>query len=89
MSKDTILNLSYILKYAGRKGINSILAEGGQQVFSQFLEQDLVDELIIFQAAEIWGRGVNNLKIKKRRHLKLHDCKVIGNDCYINLRKKD
>jgi diaminohydroxyphosphoribosylaminopyrimidine deaminase/5-amino-6-(5-phosphoribosylamino)uracil reductase len=55
---DGILSLKRVLKRLSQFHIGSILVEGGSQVFSQFLYQGLVDQLSVFLAPSIMGRGV-------------------------------
>lgn len=60
-----ISNLLHII--SANFQISSILVEGGSQVFSTFIENQLVDELQIFIAPKILGNGISsfgNLNIK-------------------------
>lgn len=52
------ISMKSILKILAREKIISILVEGGQQIFSQFIQDQLTDELIIFTAPRIWGQGL-------------------------------
>lgn len=48
-------NLSDILKKLGTDGFNSVLVEGGQNVATQFLKENLVDELVWIRNKKIIG----------------------------------
>ena len=67
---DGKIDLENALKKLNEIGINSILVEGGSSIITQFLHQNLVDELIWIQAGIIIGNdgleavgklGINNL----------------------------
>ena len=49
------MNLFDLLNLLGRKGIKSIMVEGGSQVITSFLESRLVDKLIITVAPRLVG----------------------------------
>ena len=49
------IHLRTVLKSLVDHNILSVLVEGGQQVFTQFLEQRLVDRMLIFVAPKIYG----------------------------------
>lgn len=67
------VTLSNVLQILHNKGINSILVEGGQKIFTEFLEKKIVDDLIIFIAPKTlgegtaWTRAKNDFKIKEIR----------------------
>jgi diaminohydroxyphosphoribosylaminopyrimidine deaminase/5-amino-6-(5-phosphoribosylamino)uracil reductase len=46
------------MKALYRHHIGSVLVEGGQEVFSQFLRRGPVDELSIFLAPTVMGDGI-------------------------------
>ena len=48
-------NLSDILKKLGAEGFNSVLIEGGQNIATQFLKENLVDELVWIRNKKIIG----------------------------------
>jgi len=52
---DDKIDLENALKKLNEIGINSILIEGGSSIITQFLHQNLVDELIWIQAGSIIG----------------------------------
>ncbi len=48
-----------ILKILGNKGIDSVLIEGGAHIASLFLKHNLIDELNLFYAPIIIGKGLS------------------------------
>ena len=54
-SKDDRVDLKDLLKKLGKKGITSILLEGGGELNASFLQEKLVDKLNIFIAPKIIG----------------------------------
>lgn len=49
------VNLRVVLEELCKQGINSILVEGGGQILTQFLKQNLIDELIWIQSTILMG----------------------------------
>lgn len=59
VEKDTSrLNLEALLLELGRRGIKSVLVEGGSQVITSLLLAQLVNRLIVVIAPKIIGRGI-------------------------------
>lgn len=56
--RPSALNLKRVLNLLYRYGVGSILVEGGQAVFTQFLCRGPVDELSIFLAPTVLGAGI-------------------------------
>jgi len=54
--------LEVVFEELGKREIGSILVEGGGILFSQILEKNLYDELIIFVAPQIIGSGIDFLR---------------------------
>ena len=52
------LRLRSVLGRLHELHIGSVLVEGGRQVFSQFIREDLIDELSIFIAPKLMGKGI-------------------------------
>jgi diaminohydroxyphosphoribosylaminopyrimidine deaminase/5-amino-6-(5-phosphoribosylamino)uracil reductase len=48
-----------LLRKAGKEGITSILVEGGKQVFTSFLKAKRVDQLVVFTAPKVFGKGLD------------------------------
>jgi diaminohydroxyphosphoribosylaminopyrimidine deaminase/5-amino-6-(5-phosphoribosylamino)uracil reductase len=68
--------------------ITSLLVEGGADIFTQFLEKDLFDDIIILQSPKILGRGVKSSNIKKMKNLKLITVEKLGSDIKMVYGKK-
>lgn len=70
LSKDKTekIDLSVLLKKAGEEGIQSILIEGGEKVFTRALASNIVDKVYFIIAPKITGGGLSvtgDLGIKK------------------------
>lgn len=53
--KNGLIDLQDAMKKLCESGVNSVLVEGGQKIASDFLKENLVDELIWIRAAKIIG----------------------------------
>ena len=53
------LPLHDILKTLSILGIASVLVEGGATLFSEVIEERLVDKFLVFIAPKIYGNGLN------------------------------
>ncbi len=53
--------LASVLQELHRRGIGSILVEGGAEVFRMFLEEKLVDQISLFVAPRFVGKGLRAL----------------------------
>jgi len=75
-----------ILKRLYEMNINSVIVEGGAHLFSQFIEDELFDDIYFFIAPKIIGSGLNpfkDFKIKsldKVKNLKFEYQKNLDND---------
>ena len=61
------VSLKEVLKKLGENGITSLLVEGGQKIHTQFLKENLADEVLIVIAPIIIGKGkeaIGDLNIK-------------------------
>ena len=56
--KGTRLSVCSILKALGRRGIKSVLVEGGSTVFSSFLKERCADRVALFMAPKILLSGI-------------------------------
>lgn len=88
LNSSGLIDFEYILKFLGDIGIISVLVEGGQSIFSQCIESNLYDEIIILQSPKILGHGIVGVKNKDPVNLKLNNTIQFGEDCCINLRKQ-
>ncbi len=74
------LSLKEILKILGREKINSVLVEGGQNIFSQFIGQNLFDEINVLTAPTIFGSGINAVQNVFYNQLKLVEVQNLNQD---------
>jgi len=71
--------------------IASILVEGGAEIHSSFIRQNLVDELHIFIAPKILGKGISAFdgfelkKLKDARRFEIKEIKRVGEDLRVVL----
>ncbi|NWG28369.1 MAG: bifunctional diaminohydroxyphosphoribosylaminopyrimidine deaminase/5-amino-6-(5-phosphoribosylamino)uracil reductase RibD [Ignavibacteriaceae bacterium] len=82
------LDIKKILKILAEQKITSLLVEGGANIFSQFVEQDLFDEIIILQAPKILGKGVTLFNTKALKKLQLLSVNKLGKDVKLVYGKK-
>jgi len=78
-------NLGDMLKELGKENITSLLVEGGQQIFSQFISQELFDEIIILQSPKILGKGISAFETNGTKKLKIKETERLGEDLKIVL----
>jgi diaminohydroxyphosphoribosylaminopyrimidine deaminase / 5-amino-6-(5-phosphoribosylamino)uracil reductase len=83
------IDLEYVMDILYKEKIGSVLIEGGQKVFSGFLQLDLYDELIVLQAPVIIGDGLTSVNLNTSKNFRLNYVKRLGNDICFNLRKKE
>ena len=79
-SKKKLLDLKKILKFLAEHKITSLLVEGGADIFTQFLEKDLSDEIIVLQAPKILGKGINGFNMKRLKKIQLLKMDKLGQD---------
>jgi len=51
-----------------------------EQIFFQFFNQNLFDEIIVLQSPKILGKGINGLNIKRLKKLQLLQVDKLGKD---------
>ena len=81
------LELKKVIKVLAEEKITSILVEGGGNIFSQFLKEEMFDEVNILQAPKVLGGGIGIPNIKKIKNLKLLSVKKLGDDTKLIYRK--
>lgn len=57
--KNGLLDLKDALRKLGKFGIASVLVEGGATTYSEFLNQKMVDEILLFTSPKIMGKGIS------------------------------
>jgi diaminohydroxyphosphoribosylaminopyrimidine deaminase/5-amino-6-(5-phosphoribosylamino)uracil reductase len=85
------LTIRSVLKYLYKQKITSVLVEGGQQIFSQFIQSGLWSELNLIIAPKILGRGIKGIDIqrnKKPPYLQLYKTKKLGEDIILTYLRK-
>jgi diaminohydroxyphosphoribosylaminopyrimidine deaminase/5-amino-6-(5-phosphoribosylamino)uracil reductase len=84
------VDLGDLLERLGRRGVATLLVEGGAEVNRAFLDAGLVDELLLFVAPRIAGGGLSWLPgpgvARMRDALPLHDVRVrrVGDDVLVS-----
>lgn len=88
--KDGHVDLKSALKYLAEKEINEVHVEAGAILSGAFLQQQLVDEIVVYMAPHIMGdeaRGLFALpglsKMKDRISLDIQDVRMLGKDLRI------
>lgn len=84
------INLKALLNYLATRGLNDILIESGAQLSGAFIEQDLVNELILYQAPKLMGGDGKSLvampsilKLNEAKALTISDIRLVGEDIRI------
>jgi diaminohydroxyphosphoribosylaminopyrimidine deaminase/5-amino-6-(5-phosphoribosylamino)uracil reductase len=87
------ISLRALLRRFGDRGCTHILVEGGAGIFGSFLEEGLADEVLLFLAPKLIGRGgiswsgnMQLRKIAKARPLPMSQVERIGEDLLIRSR---
>lgn len=83
---DAQVDLPKLLQYLGQLEINEVLVESGGTLAGSFLQQGLLDELVIYTAPVIMGSNarptfkLNIEEMSERLHIKPASIKHFGND---------
>jgi diaminohydroxyphosphoribosylaminopyrimidine deaminase/5-amino-6-(5-phosphoribosylamino)uracil reductase len=90
------VDLAALLTELGRRGINEVMAEAGFRLNGSLLREDLVDELLIYQAPLLLGdkaRGMFDLPeledLAGARRLEVLERRVVGKDFFLRARLRD
>ena len=84
--------LPALLAELGRRGVRTVLLEGGPTIAAAFLRADLVDEIVAYVRAAVLGAGRSLLdlpdvtSIDQLRPLRLLDAQIVGDDVRIRMR---
>ncbi|MCC6866040.1 MAG: bifunctional diaminohydroxyphosphoribosylaminopyrimidine deaminase/5-amino-6-(5-phosphoribosylamino)uracil reductase RibD [Ignavibacteria bacterium] len=82
------LDFKDALKKLAEMDITSIMVEGGAYTFNEFLKNNLADEVMIFIAPKIMGRGLKGISERKLfEKFKNADYSTSGADLLVNLRR--
>ncbi len=75
------ISLRAVLSDLASHNVASVMVEGGQQMFEQFLRQRLADKIIVFQSPKQFHKGIPAFgKMTNRFHLKNVSHRKIGTD---------
>ena len=94
-SPQNYIDLVQLLKELGKNQINSVWVEAGAHLAGALIEQDLVDELIIYYAPKLLGHNAKDLcvlpnlkKLSLAPQFQFESVKAIGDDLRIILKRK-
>lgn len=87
------VDLRIALETLGAQGMNELWVEAGPRLSGALLEQNLVDELIIYMAPKLLGDGAHGLfhlprweSLAECPELRIHDVRAVGSDWRIMAR---
>ncbi len=90
VEKNKKVDLFAVLKSLANEGINNLLVEAGSNISGSFLDENLIDELVIYQSPHIMGSEVRTMfntpkwkKLGDRQFLDIKDTRVVGKDIRI------
>ncbi|MBC3872933.1 bifunctional diaminohydroxyphosphoribosylaminopyrimidine deaminase/5-amino-6-(5-phosphoribosylamino)uracil reductase RibD [Undibacterium sp. LX15W] len=78
------VNLSEVMNYLGREQVNELHVEAGSKLSGALLQAGCVDELLLYFAPKLLGRGASMFalpelqKIAEAQSLKIHDLRQVG-----------
>jgi diaminohydroxyphosphoribosylaminopyrimidine deaminase/5-amino-6-(5-phosphoribosylamino)uracil reductase len=89
------VDLSTMLKDLAQRGINEVLVEAGSILNGALLQENLIDELLLYLAPQMLGdaaRGMANLgeliALNQRVELQWQDVRMVGNDLRVQAKIK-
>jgi diaminohydroxyphosphoribosylaminopyrimidine deaminase/5-amino-6-(5-phosphoribosylamino)uracil reductase len=81
------IDLRALLTYLAKQGLNDILFESGAQLAGAFISENLVDELVLYQAPKLMGSDGKSLvnmpdvkQLSAAKNLDVTDIRMIGKD---------
>ena len=84
------IDLTKLLMMLAKRGLNEVLVESGAHLAGAFIEQDLADELILYQAPKLMGGDGKNLvempnimALSQAQSLMISDVRLVGCDIRI------
>lgn len=94
-TKSKQVDLAELIKVLAEKGFNEILIESGMTLAGAFIEQNLVDELVLYQAPKLMGHEGKGLlmmplveKLSQAKPLAFSDISLVGGDLKITAKFK-
>jgi diaminohydroxyphosphoribosylaminopyrimidine deaminase/5-amino-6-(5-phosphoribosylamino)uracil reductase len=84
------VDLTKLLVMLAKRGLNDVLVESGANLAGAFIEQNLADELILYQAPKLMGGDGKNLvempniiALSQAKSLAITDVRLVGRDIRI------
>jgi len=84
------IDLAVLITLLAQRGLNDVLIESGASLAGAFIEQDLVDELILYQAPKLMGSEGKSLvempnvnSLIQAKSLSITDVRQVGCDIRI------
>ncbi len=82
--KNGVIPIPEILTVLGQKGIASLLLEGGQSIYRQFLNAKVVDKIYLFISPKTFGQGLPAFGgVNRSYRIKREGIRNIGGDVFI------
>ena len=70
-NNNNYLDLNYGLKNLSKKGYNSLLVEGGSEIYSSLIKEELVDKIYYYRSGKIiGGDGLSSISSYNLKNLK-------------------
>jgi len=92
-SSEAVVDVNAVLEELAKREINDLLVEAGPRVAGHMIEQEIVDELVIYQAPHIMGSETSRMfqtptwsSLADRRMLDISDITQVGKDTRITAR---
>lgn len=92
-NKGPQVNLTSLLEQLASQGINEVLVETGAKLAGAFIQQDLVDELVMFTAPTLLGSDARPAfdlpfaKMEQQIRWSWQDVRMVGNDLKLILKR--
>ena len=90
LANEQQIDLHALLQYLAKLNLNDVLIESGARLAGAFIEQNLVDELILYQAPKLMGADSKSLvnmtsieSLSQAKELNIIDLRMIGKDIRI------
>ncbi len=84
------IDLELLLSFLAKQGLNDVLVESGAQLAGAFIGENLVDELVLFQAPKLLGSDgkslvnmPNILQLSDAKNIEITDTRMVGKDIRI------
>lgn len=88
------VNLAEMMRDLAKREINELHVEAGYQLNGALLEQNLVDELLVYLAPSLLGQGVPMahwsplIELSQAKKMEFKSCTMVGNDLRVLARLK-